>query len=132
MGHNGLLFCTGIWLVIKGEMLRFSAPTNFAARYMIMRLGIFATFAGFMHNDFFSIGLAIFNSRWANTDGDGIFEPINDVTNSGGALPYPFGMGWRWVDAAKSPMMKLSVLFDVLQMVVGMLLRWNNKLKEKT
>jgi len=137
VGHGGLLLCAGIWLVMKGEMFRFSAPAIFGARYMVMSLGIFATFAGFLYNDFFSIGLPIFESRWIDSDGDGSFEPTYDVTNSGGPGPYPFGLDWRWVGASNellyvnSMKMKLSVLFGVLQMIVGVLLRWSNALKEK-
>merc|ERR1712050_486951 len=67
-------------------------------------------------------------------DGDGNFQPIYDVKNSGGDGPYPFGLDWAWVGASNellyvnSLKMKLSVLFGVLQMVVGVLLRWSNAL----
>merc|ERR1712061_450759 len=94
----------------------------------------FATFAGFMYNDFFSIGLPIFESGWEDTDGDGEFEPKYDVLNSGGPGPYPFGLDWAGGGASNellyvnSLKMKLSVLFGVLQMIVGVLLRWSNAL----
>merc|ERR1712012_1100241 len=103
--------------------------------YLVLSLGIFATFAGFMYNDFFSIGLPIFSSRWEDLDGDGQFTPVADFddTNSGnGYGPYPFGLDWAWVGASNellyvnSLKMKLSVLFGVLQMIVGVLLRWSN------
>ena len=48
VGHGGLLLCAGIWLVMKGEPLRFSAPAIFGARYMVSSMGIFVVFAGFM------------------------------------------------------------------------------------
>merc|ERR1712050_669337 len=120
----------------KGEQFRFTQPAVFGARYLVMSLGICATFAGFMYNDFFSIGLPIFESGWEDKDGDGEFEPKYDVLNSGGKGPYPFGLDWAWVGASNellyvnSLKMKLSVLFGVLQMVVGVLLRWSNALKE--
>merc|ERR1712050_541028 len=118
----------------KGEQFRFTQPAVFGARYLVMSLGICATFAGFMYNDFFSIGLPIFESGWEDKDGDGEFEPKYDVLNSGGKGPYPFGLDWAWVGASNellyvnSLKMKLSVLFGVLQMVVGVLLRWSNAL----
>merc|ERR1712113_1234646 len=137
VGHGGLLLLTGIYLVQCGEQFRFTQPAVFGARYLVLSLGIFATFAGFMYNDFFSIGLPIFSSRWEDPDGDGEFTPKAgfDDTNSGdGYGPYPFGLDWAWVGASNellyvnSLKMKLSVLFGVLQMVVGVLLRWSNAL----
>merc|ERR1711920_74786 len=137
VGHGGLLLLTGIFLVLKGEQFRFTQPAIFGARYLVLSLGIFATFAGFMYNDFFSIGLPIFSSRWEDLNGDGQFTPVAgfDATNSGdGYGPYPFGLDWAWVGASNellyvnSLKMKLSVLFGVLQMIVGVLLRWSNAL----
>merc|ERR1719433_2333752 len=100
-------------------------------------MGIFATFAGFMYNDFFSVGLRLFPSRYQDTDGDGQFTPTWDTTNSGGQGPYPFGVDWAWIGASNellyinSLKMKLSVLFGVLQMTLGVFLRWSNALYEK-
>merc|ERR1712203_111871 len=140
VGHGGLLLLTGIFLVMKGEQFRFTQPAIFGARYLVLSLGIFATFAGFMYNDFFSIGLPIFSSRWEDLDGDGEFTPKAgfDDTNSGdGYGPYPFGLDWAWVGASNellyvnSLKMKLSVLFGVAQMIVGLVLRWSNAIYEK-
>eukprot|EP00931_Biecheleriopsis_adriatica_P080650 TRINITY_DN539_c0_g1_i2.p1 TRINITY_DN539_c0_g1~~TRINITY_DN539_c0_g1_i2.p1 ORF type:complete len:808 (+),score=197.60 TRINITY_DN539_c0_g1_i2:111-2534(+) len=132
VGHGFLLFLAGCYLVQNAESFRYSVPALFMARYMVLSLGFFATFAGFMYNDFFSIGLQIFESRWEDKEGTGSFTPTYDVTNSGGRGPYPFGMDWRWDGASNellfvnSMKMKLSVLFGVLQMTVGVLLRWSN------
>merc|ERR1719210_826834 len=136
VGHGGLLLLAGIYLVWKGEQFRYSQPAIFSVRFLVLSLGIFATFAGFMYNDFFSIGLPIFESGWEDLEGKGEFQPTYDVKNSGGPGPYPFGLDWRWVGASNellyvnSLKMKLSVLFGVLQMIVGVLLRWGNALKE--
>jgi len=63
-----------------------------------------------------------------------------DIFNSGGADlhgPYPFGIDWMWHGATNelifvnSMKMKLSVLFGVLQMLVGIFLRWSNAFFEK-
>jgi len=127
----------GIYLVWNGEQFRYTQPAVFSARFLVLSLGIFATFAGFMYNDFFSIGLPIFESGWDNPDANGEFKPTYDIKNSGGPGPYPFGLDWRWVGASNellyvnSLKMKLSVLFGVLQMIVGVLLKWSNALKER-
>jgi len=90
-----------------------------------------------MYNDFFSIGLPIFASGWEDPDGDGAFTPLYDVKNEGGPGPYPFGLDWAWVGASNellyvnSMKMKLSVLFGVLQMITGLVLRWSNAIYDK-
>jgi len=137
VGHGSLLFLAGLWLCRNSESLRFTQPTLFMARYMILSLGIFATFAGFMYNDFFSISFQMFPSGFQDPDGDGQFTPVYDVRNEGGAGPYPFGLDWAWSGAANellfvnSLKMKLSVLFGVLQMIVGVFLRWSNAFHER-
>merc|ERR1719444_614276 len=137
VGHGGLLLLTGIFLVRTGESFRYTQPAVFGARYLVLSLGFFATFAGFMYNDFFSIGLPLFESGFEDPDGDGSFSPTYDIKNSGGPGPYPFGLDWNWVGAqnelvfVNSLKMKLSVLFGVLQMVVGVILRWSNAIYDK-
>jgi len=138
VGHGSMLLLTGLFLCWKAESFRFSMPAVFQARFMVLSMGVFATFAGFMYNDFFSIGLPIFATRWVDPDGDGHYTPDYDVKNSGGTGPYPFGVDWVWEGASNellymnSLKMKLSVLFGVLQMIVGVLLRWSNAAYEKS
>merc|ERR1740138_304499 len=141
VGHGSLLLLTGIYLVNFGEPLRYTVPAVFNARFIVLSLGIFATYAGFMYNDFFSIGLPIFETRYNCPEpADGTpcttkdsFDPTNSV---GGGGPYPFGLDYAWHGAGNellfvnSLKMKLSVLFGVIQMVVGVLLRWGNAFYE--
>jgi V-type H+-transporting ATPase subunit a len=137
IGHGTLLFLAGLYLVMKAEDFRFTVPALFQARYMVLSLGIFAVYAGFMYNDLFSVGLQLFPSGFADVNGDGKWQPTYDVTNSGGPGPYPFGLDWAWENAnnellfVNSLKMKLSVLFGVLQMTVGVFLRWSNAFYEK-
>jgi len=137
VGHGTLLLLAGVWLVMNSDSLRYSQPALFMARYMVLSMGIFAVYAGFMYNDFFSIGLQIFDSRWIKQP-DGSYTANFDTKNEGGPGPYPFGMDWAWSGAdnellfQNSMKMKLSVLFGVLQMTVGVLLRWSNAIYEKS
>jgi len=137
VGHGTLLLLAGLWLCKNSESLRFTQPALFQGRFMVLSMGIFATYAGFLYNDFFSVGLQLFESGFVDKNGNGEFEPTYDITNSGGPGPYPFGVDWAWHGAANellymnSLKMKLSVLFGVLQMFVGVLLRWSNSFHEK-
>jgi len=140
VGHGSMLLCVGIWLVANAENHRYSAPGLFTARYMILSLGIFATFAGFMYNDFFSVGLEIFDSGFKMKDLSGEHEATFDTTNGCDAAkadlggPYPFGLDHAWCGASNellfvnSMKMKLSVLFGVLQMILGVCFRFCNAL----
>lgn len=135
IGHGSLLLMAGAWLCWKADSdptFRFAQPALFSARFVVLSMGIFATFAGFMYNDFFSVGLQLFPSGFEDRHGHGNYEPVYDVKNQGGRGPYPFGLDWAWHGASNellfvnSLKMKLSVLFGVLQMIVGVILRWSN------
>lgn len=51
----------------KEEMVQ----TIAAGRYMIVLMGLFAVYAGFMYNDFFSLGLDIFGTRYERSHQQG-------------------------------------------------------------
>jgi len=136
IGHGLMLFLAGIWMIFNAESLRYSAPGLFMGRYMITMMGFFAIYAGFLYNDFFSLGLNIFGSRWKfegnHDDKMHFFQPDYDIKNNGGAGPYPFGIDPAWHGSTNellfmnSLKMKVSVLFGVTQMTVGILLRFSN------
>merc|ERR1719487_854201 len=139
IGHGMMMFIGGLFCVFNADSLKYSVPAVYQARYMLCMMGFFAIYAGFMYNDFFSIGLDIFGTRWSHTKTTGgmeIFEPTYDVKNNGGAGPYPFGLDPTWHGAnnellfVNSLKMKISVLFGVAQMIVGVILRWTNSAHE--
>eukprot|EP00928_Gymnodinium_smaydae_P058011 TRINITY_DN4121_c0_g2_i1.p1 TRINITY_DN4121_c0_g2~~TRINITY_DN4121_c0_g2_i1.p1 ORF type:complete len:847 (-),score=121.79 TRINITY_DN4121_c0_g2_i1:219-2669(-) len=139
VGHGGLLLLAGAFLCMKADTFKYSQPVLYKVRYMVLSLGIFATYAGFLYNDFFSVGLQLFDSRYEDPDGDGEWTPKFNARNEvgGGPGPYPFGIDWAWIGASNellylnSLKMKLSVLFGVLQMAVGVVLRWGNAAHDK-
>jgi len=94
VGHGFLLFLAGCFLCYKGEALRYTFAEGFAARFLILQLGFYATFAGLMYNDMFSVGLPIFKTRFDCSTVN--CEPTYDITNEGGPGPYPFGIDPSW------------------------------------
>jgi V-type H+-transporting ATPase subunit a len=86
-----------------------------------------------MYNDMFSVGLQLFQTRFT-VDKQGAYNPTWDSKNEGNGLggPYPFGVDWSWHGATNellfmnSLKMKMSVLFGVLQMTLGLFLRFGN------
>ena len=64
-------------------------------------------------------------------------QPSFDHENRGGPGPYPFGLDPAWHGAQNelvylnSMKMKLAVVLGVTQMLVGLMLRFNNAMYEK-
>jgi len=144
IGHGLMLLMVGIYAVWKADELKFTVPELFSGRYILLMMGFFAVYCGFLYNDFFSVGLDLFGSRWAPPAGHiakpgelVTFEPKYDIRNEGGPGPYPFGIDPAWHGAANelvymnSMKMKLSVIIGVSQMIVGLCLRFSNALYER-
>jgi len=69
VGHGFLLFCAGLLMCFKGPAMKYSQPMVYYARFMILQMGFFAVFAGFMYNDLFGIvSMDLFGTRfdWNN------------------------------------------------------------------
>lgn len=157
IGHGSLLLAAGLYMIKNGDSMRKSESDMikgfFGARFLITAMGFFAVYAGLMYNDFFSMGLALFTSRYeepSDMSASGIsyemvpkpwFNDVNAVNHPTGSHgPYPFGLDPAWVGASNellfvnSMKMKLSVLFGVTQMLVGVFLKFANStyFKNKT
>merc|ERR1712125_116160 len=94
-----------------------------------------------MGNDFFSIGVQLFESRYDCPDVGECTPKETFATKNDGSTaasgPYPFGLDWAWAGASNellyvnSLKMKLSVPFGVAQMILGVLLRFSNAIHSK-
>ena len=154
IGHGSLLLAGGIYMLRNGSSMSRSdsdlVKGFYGARYLITAMGFFAVYAGLMYNDFFSLGLPLFTSRYEDVSHakNGFAEMVpkswfninNDPKMKAGHGPYPFGLDPAWVGASNellfvnSMKMKLSVLFGVVQMLVGVGLKFANSVffKNKT
>lgn len=143
IGHGSLLTCIGLALCSLSSQHKYGPLAQlYAARFLVLQLGLFATFAGFMYNDFFGMtSLQFFQSRYQDPNDSGSCQPVDwfDTTNTGnGAGPYPFGIDWQWHGSANellyinSLKMKLSVLMGVIQMTLGLCLRVSNAFHDKS
>jgi V-type H+-transporting ATPase subunit a len=142
IGHGTFLFVAGLYLLYNekahdntklGEL----GEGMHMGRYMIVMMGFFAVYAGFIYNDMFSLGLNLFGSRW-EFDGQqyGTVEE-GDVASSTSQYGlaesvYPFGLDPIWHVASNELLffnsfkMKLSVIFGILQMFMGTCLKGLN------
>jgi V-type H+-transporting ATPase subunit a len=97
-------------------------------RYILLLMGFFATFAGFIYNDFSSIPLYAFGKSCYK-----VVETVGgkDVEYDKSCV-YPIGVDPTWMMAKNeltyinSLKMKLSVIFGVLQMSLGIIMKGLN------
>ncbi|KAL7423185.1 H(+)-transporting V0 sector ATPase subunit a [Cryptotrichosporon argae] len=137
IGHGILALVSALTMIMferklatagMGEMF----DTFFFGRYLILLMGAFSIFTGFMYNDIFSKSLHIWTTGWewpSNTTGLVIAEPTGHV--------YPFGLDptWHGADNAliftNSYKMKMSIILGVIHMSFAICLQVPNHLHFK-
>ncbi|CCI48788.1 unnamed protein product [Albugo candida] len=153
IGHGFCVLLFGIYMILtekrmeKGDMGEM-ARSIYGGRYMITMMGAFAIYAGFIYNDFFSLSLNLFGSKFSYPDciedehsttkcqamyhihGHESYVNATDVTT--GSNVYSFGLDPIWKTSENELLffnsfkMKLSVILGILQMLFGICLRgWN-------
>lgn len=122
IGHGGLLFAFGAYLVACNESVKKSSLAPFSeARYLLFLMGLFAFYNGLIYNDFFGIPLRLFESCYNE-----------EFERKGNCVPI-FGIDIAWYQATNevpflnSFKMKLSIIIGVIHMCFGILMRaFNN------
>jgi V-type H+-transporting ATPase subunit a len=143
IGHGLFLFLTGLSLVWNEEKTESGPKPDeltgglHTGRYMLLMMGFFAVYAGFLYNDCFSLGLNLFGSRYyfeGQEDGtveEGDVAKLIGEFGSDDAV-YPFGLDPMWHVASNELLffnsfkMKLSVILGITQMCFGIVLRGLN------
>jgi V-type H+-transporting ATPase subunit a len=146
IAHGSLMLLTGIVLCLANSRLQ---GTSFEAagqlRYMLLLMGFFATYMGFIYNEFFAIPLEIFGSCYDPTPtGPVTWNPAPNATQVAFPDPhyvrgnfdcvYTLGMDPRWFQTSNllayqnSLKMKTSVILGVLQMSLGICMKGFNAL----
>eukprot|EP00300_Choanocystis_sp_HF-7_P014306 c18642_g1_i1.p2 GENE.c18642_g1_i1~~c18642_g1_i1.p2 ORF type:complete len:796 (+),score=198.82 c18642_g1_i1:81-2468(+) len=135
IGHGTMLLMFALLMVWKEkEIARLNAPdmfwTIFNGRYLMVAMGVFAIYCGWIYNDCFSLMIDIFGTNY-------LMPPENKgsavVINKDRA--YPFGHDPGWAGAANklafdnSIKMKLAIILGVCQMLFGIVLSLSNHLK---
>ncbi|XP_043214096.1 V-type proton ATPase 116 kDa subunit a1-like isoform X3 [Amphibalanus amphitrite] len=141
-GHGALMALMAAWMVWKEKPLGAKKIDNeiasifFGGRYIILLMGLFSIYTGFIYNDIFSKSVNVLGSSWRNCftdeevhhhDAETLLLPPENRTCFYGT-PYPFGFDPIWqissnrVTFQNAFKMKISVLLGVLQMLFGVLL----------
>jgi V-type H+-transporting ATPase subunit a len=126
IGHGGLLFAFGIYLCLKADEIKASKSLLallHPARYLLLLMGMFAFYCGFIYNDFMSIPFNLFGSCYNMATAG-----VNGAAQAPDCI-YPFGLDPAWYGTSNeltffnSYKMKLSVILGVSQMTMGIFLK---------
>ena len=119
----------GLGVLIFGILLC-TKPTWFSrqmvsAKYIFLFMGIFAFWCGLIYNDFFAVPMLAFNSCYTENSQGQVLRKSNDCI-------YPIGLDFIWSQSKNSVpflnsfKMKISIIYGVTQMVLGIIIKGTN------
>lgn len=128
LGHGFFLFLAALYLVLNEKSLsraRYGEIFDMAfyGRYIMLLMGLYSMYTGFIYNDLFSKSMNVFGSRWE-------FPENSDLETLTGQQvgTYPIGLDPVWEEAdngllfTNSLKMKLSVCIGVIHMTFSLCL----------
>jgi V-type H+-transporting ATPase subunit a len=131
--HGLILFIAGLILcVFKDTLIKSKALISelISIRYMLLFMGIFAIFSGFLYNEFAGFNMNIFSSCYK------IYHEVDDsldVKREDNCV-YQFGMDSLWktsereLQFSNSFKMKFSIIIGVIHMFIGVCLKLVNSI----
>ncbi|KAG0139358.1 hypothetical protein CROQUDRAFT_101678 [Cronartium quercuum f. sp. fusiforme G11] len=134
IGHGLIMFIAALGMVMNEKKLAKVKDEIFSmfyfGRYIILLMGAFAVFTGFIYNDIFSLSLTLAPSAWK--------WPEHITNGTVAAQPttarYPFGIDPNWHGAennlifTNSLKMKMSIILGVIHMSFAICLQVPNHL----
>ncbi|KAK0418063.1 hypothetical protein QR680_013355 [Steinernema hermaphroditum] len=145
-GHGLIMFLAALFLILKERKLEAQRISSeifqmfFQGRYIVVLMGLFSIYTGFIYNDCFSKSFNLFGSAWKNTynltgytnpEEMLMLVPEKAYDRAGG--PYFMGVDpvWNLAETNKlsflnSMKMKSSVIIGIVQMTFGLCLSYYN------
>ncbi|XP_004520971.1 V-type proton ATPase 116 kDa subunit a [Ceratitis capitata] len=139
LGHGLIVLLVALYMTfnerklseIKSEIF----SIFFSGRYIILFMGFFSVYTGFVYNDIFSKSMNIFGSSWkvnynTTTALNNTELTLNPYYDQDGV--YPYGMDPVWILAENNIIflntykMKLSIIFGLAHMVFGIFMSFIN------
>ena len=142
VGHGSLLLLVALYL-IRNESTLGKAQLDdimqmvYGGRYVLLLNGLFAIYVGFLYNEAFAVPLGLFTSGWRTIPKGDATEGYMGAPVSWTGRVYPFGVDPAWHLASNkmsffnSYKMKVSIVFGVAQMALGICLSLLNHLETK-
>ncbi|XP_053965226.1 V-type proton ATPase 116 kDa subunit a 1 [Anastrepha ludens] len=151
VGHGMIMMLFAAWMCLKEKKLEDNLKNDrnpnevfgliFAGRYVVLLMGIFSIYTGFIYNDIFSKALNIFGSHWRVNYTTSVvmrnlylqLDPAKSENYLG--TPYIFGMDPIWdisgshaITTFNSLKMKIAIILGVIHMIFGLSLSaWNSR-----
>lgn len=137
VGHGIILALFALALIIQQDIRKKKSNNEilgmlFNGRWILFLMGLFAIYCGLVYNEWFGFPLKFFPSRFNEVtehEGDPTMPCVYNGTDERANNPsYLFGVDPLWYEAdnklefSNSIKKKLSVIFGVLQMIVGLIL----------
>ena len=130
IGHGALVFIIASFLVLGEPWLKkTSMKPILEMRYILLLMGFFSFYCGFMYNDFVSFPLNIWESCYDYKTGEKIKSKPHCI--------YPAGIDPVWyiskqeITFTNSLKMKLAVIFGVCHMCLGIIQKAANSVYHK-
>ncbi|XP_060657179.1 V-type proton ATPase 116 kDa subunit a 4 [Drosophila nasuta] len=155
LGHGLILIFFASFLIFREKRIEESARIAqseneilnilFAGRYIILLMGIFSVYVGFIYNDVLAMPMNIFGSSWSCVYNTSTVQKItaelgldpNDPNFYSGH-PYPIGVDPIWkisgedaITTFNSLKMKLAIILGISQMMFGLTLAAINCVRHK-
>ncbi|XP_076823814.1 V-type proton ATPase 116 kDa subunit a 1-like [Clavelina lepadiformis] len=160
LGHGFLMLLFSLYMLYYQRYFLRNKTDNeiwemmFGGRYLILLMGLFSMYTGFLYNECFSISVNVFGSAW-NVSADpgwdteylksqtslmvdpgkpGVFRGSTLPYPNSTGNPYPYGIDPIWQLASNkitflnSYKMKGAVILGFVQMMFGLILALNNHL----
>lgn len=140
MGHGSIILMMGLFLTLMADKLRSTAlAPALMGRYILLMMGFCSTYCGFIYNEFFALSLNLFDSCYdleSRTQQETAGVPYGEYTymRKGYECNYPMGVDPVWalstnkLTYTNNIKMKLAVIFGVLHMTIGILIKGTNTL----
>ncbi|KAA8494165.1 V-type proton ATPase subunit a2 [Porphyridium purpureum] len=144
IGHGLLMAAFAVYLIrnerdLEQRRARLGefVGTCYDGRYVILLMGVFSIYTGFIYNEFFAFPLELFGrSTWKYTESSIMACGVDNCADAAAAAPplqtYAFGFDPIWKHARtgllffNSYKMKLSIVLGVCQMALGLCLSLEN------
>ena len=144
MGHGSIIMIFGLILMLFNDKLKNGAMKSvLPVRYLLFLMGFMATYCGSIYNEFFAIPTNVFgtcynrNTQYYCTNqgySNATDAPPEIFTRISPECTYPFGMDPIWsvtnnkLTFVNSVKMKMSVIFGIFHMTIGIILKGANTL----
>lgn len=137
LGHGLILLIFASWMVFSEKKIIAQRSKNemwnifFGGRYIILLMGLFSCYTGFIYNDVFSKSMNIFGSSWQITYNTSTvmentelqLNPASDDLKTDSVyfmgLDPAWQLGTNKIIFLNSYKMKLSIIFGVIHMIFG-------------